>query len=1427
MNTNRSSFPRLTPVWLLTLSFLGFLVHATHADLSVPPTKLAIVASSPLSATAADLLTVELSRNPNLKLFERAEIDKVLREQGLSATGHDALQLGRLIGAEGLLIVDSGEAEKKEWVQVRLVAVRSGVLLSNERMPWPPADLGQWAPAFSKLLVPLLPKLGMPLKDAIPLSVVNLRSSVNTAQGREDEARLTLLAIHRLAQQKEIFVLERERMQDLNWEKSLSADESAFWNGAYLLEGTIDQRGYAKDVITVDALLRPPKAGQPLSVSVNGSRTNFAEVINRLTDEVTKALRIGASTDPWSPLEETSKFYAEAQWALRWSLLRQSQAAADSAWALGKHDLECATVRVKAYLLGVPENLPEIKRSEMTFPRPINGNAELWHQQVGQMIQNFEAKYKLGFAYKARWHPGTAEIAFIYCTNSPGLVHIQRAHHALELYYNFSRTLSPDEPKAGTPWYELGIEDLAAAARVLSIFHLVPSAQDPLRDELAELRALARTVSDWLSHSDSVRQGYFVGERHASHDELANTMAEGKSIFGCQVKWGCLWQERPEDCVGLYRELIGSPVFCYLHTDLWRRPLEAPRLSAWSAADRQKAPEIWSAFVRELAASTNLLLRCESMALASADAPNMVDSVAAFTNLVDLILTNAETLVQHKVDLFYLGWRTRDLLDSSHIVSPEIEGATRWYDTQLLRRFMALDDQYHGQRIPGVTPAIFATQKAFLQNRVPYQFPEFVNLFRVRDYLPEQAAELRPHLAAYRSNLVVGANGFTGPNKARVTTGIHEVERLERQVDRILNPIAPATNRKPAFAGASHPAKLVDSPQQPAESKATPPGTSEPVERVSVRKYIPLPALTSTNQQVHTLLLNSPRIWEGKLWLELRYRTVREESYPHSIKYVYENHACSALLNPKTGGWELIEYPAIEGSENYSPPQSSEALGDTLFVSGPTFLRALRFGQRSWETFSVPWQETPHLSIANGRLFAVTGESIFEIAGGGRHISVLASCRRRPAASVLDSLDKLENARIFSAPDGSLCASAGKKVYVWGENDWSESFPLPFASPPESSPGGTLFRSVNAFSGDVWTWRNGKAPVFGFHQLTSHGSKMPDDSRLKSSGISRWNPPESVFLCDAPALLTASNLYFMVEQASTVTNGANRVVGEWYTKLVCLSEGFSTPIAVDLVFDGTRGEVPQGKVPLMVREDFWKGDPSTARTWFTFGPDQVFIGLSSLPGVWSLPIGEAEQAVTKARQALLAGSLAAESDRTSRRKLGLAKYDRNKNGIIDPSERTALDEDLIQCELDIIDANHNGLLDPDELRYFDVNGNKRLDQREQAAIELTIKLLAQSLLSRFDSNSDGVLSGAELTSLPFFSSSQPVSPAIARVRTGTEPLNLEALQSLVRRQTTAKLRSQLGDVTELTRSSGTTSGANNVSELFRLMVEKYWQKDVR
>jgi len=65
--------------------------------------RLALLAESPEAFAAVDILTAQLSSNDRVRLLERDDIEKVCREQGLSAANRDDLKLGRLLGADGLL----------------------------------------------------------------------------------------------------------------------------------------------------------------------------------------------------------------------------------------------------------------------------------------------------------------------------------------------------------------------------------------------------------------------------------------------------------------------------------------------------------------------------------------------------------------------------------------------------------------------------------------------------------------------------------------------------------------------------------------------------------------------------------------------------------------------------------------------------------------------------------------------------------------------------------------------------------------------------------------------------------------------------------------------------------------------------------------------------------------------------------------------------------------------------------------------------------------------------------------------------------------------------------------------------------------------------------------------------------------------------
>ena len=370
-------------------------------------------------------MTAQLSGNQKVQLLERNEIEKVYREQGLSAANKDYLKLGRILGADGLLLLDVVRTPQTTNLTARLIAVKPGVVLMNDNFPWPLKDITGWTPIFASHLNPFLPKLSVLARDAIPISIVNLRSAIQSAEAQETERQLKLLAIQRLSQERQFFVLERQQMQLLAGEKELKVDESAFWNGSYLLEGVVDQNGYSKETITVNARLTPPKGGPPLSFELSGSRTNLVEVINRLAAKVTELLKVNFTIKEWNAADEARQYLDEAQWALKWGVFSEAQAAADSAWALGRRNSGTALLQIRAYggvarqgdeIPAVPDasQIEPIRRTLDLFNRNTkliftNMPPDVEWTDLGQRTLRTAIGLLEGFYYAAEARPGHEE----------------------------------------------------------------------------------------------------------------------------------------------------------------------------------------------------------------------------------------------------------------------------------------------------------------------------------------------------------------------------------------------------------------------------------------------------------------------------------------------------------------------------------------------------------------------------------------------------------------------------------------------------------------------------------------------------------------------------------------------------------------------------------------------------------------------------------------------------------------------------------------------------------------------------------------------------------------------------------------------------------------------------------------------------------
>jgi len=1425
--------------------FFAYLIAAVSlAAQTNEPVKMAIVAESPDASGVCDILTAQLSANDKVRLLERDEIEKVYHEQGMSVENRDDVKMGRLLGADGLLMLDVeiltetnpiyGLPQQVTNLTTRLIAVKPGVILSDEKFST--GDFITWSSEYANYLSTFLPKLTMDPGSAIPISVVNLRSAISSEQDVEAEKALKSLTIQRLSQEQRFFVLERERMQEMEREKGFNADESAFWDGSYLLEGTVDPNGYSSDVITVDIRLIPPKGGAPLSFQVLGARTNLAEVINQMADKIAGLLRVQSDVPAWSAAEEASRFFAEAKWAMKWGEYPEAEAAADSAWALGKQDLECALVRVQSYNLDLSTHIEAIVNGENSYTPGFDAQGKPvgpppTEADILLNITNILADHPWGVTYKEAYPaPSVTSVRYAFVDSPPSAENVDRAIHALELYYNFSRNSPDGQPKVlwhgpgwedwhDSDWYKLGINNLVAASRVLQNFNLSLESQNANADKLAELRSLARSVATLISESPSVHDSYFVGDRPLTYDEPATTMEDQPNIFRCEVTWGCYWQERPEDALSLYRELMASPVFSYIHCDFWLRAVQSPRLIAWDENDQKRIPVVWNHFMDELDGSSSAFLRLENRALLLADANNEAETATAFTNLMNGVLENSDAFVTNNVEVLNLNWGLNALVQAMMretvvteiyssdqsalgmtvnygIVGPITESLRNLYHSYYEPKLKAIDQEFLQQ-------LGFEQQKAYLENNTPYDDMKFTELFEPVHLSNNQAEQILPLVIAYKSNLISQCLGVIGLQQQirhysdarsimqligtnvmhlrpaaiqqafKFEDTIGDINFLEDDVRKIVNTTSPSA----APAPENQPKTIVKS-APPLAPKPIP--TQEPIsiprETITnvtiVDTFIPIPMENLFQLQSYEHLdssnvtITTHQVVDEKLLFDLHYtaNVVSEVAYGRNL-----DGSAVALFDPATRKWMVIDCPQGDlGSQNNFYYRTTLLNGE-LFHSDAGKIWKYDRASGQWQPLVISDGNNYELFAVGGHLYAANESVIFEITPDGSATHILASVRRQPPMSLLDTAG-LGTPILFEGPDHSLRVCTDKKIYTWTGYDWRPDFDR-LSSPyqPEIFPGGVLFRSETEFSflaantntTQLYLWQKRVNPqILGFNPnnnstpTTDPRWKIPADLNLYEGSVS-IEPDRQLILFDHSAIREIANDQQMLTQEKIVPKDG------YDAELLNFSSDLLLPEHLFLQFVS-----PDGCPPLSGGETASPAFGQPPPHWMAFLANKLFFGLEMRrdgvpfsgsdrlgvgyqPGIWLLPWSEIQSGITAQEQEQLAQMAQDKAAAEKTRADILAKYDLNHNGVIDPEEKEAAlkDSAFIAAELDTIDANQNGILDPEELAYFDVYHRKYPSAVEKAAIETTEHLLAQKLMKKFDANGGGILQQDEFRSL--------------------------------------------------------------------------------
>ncbi|MEQ2009115.1 MAG: hypothetical protein ABMA26_20225, partial [Limisphaerales bacterium] len=526
--------------------------------------RLAIVSVAESVKPFADLLAVELSRRPGITLLERVEADRIYREQSASAENRDTLKLGQLLGAQGVLLVETNAVEGKTWAALRLVAVQPGVTLHTAQVPWPIEDPSAWSQRVTRQVEPLLGKFGVARAAAVPVSLLGLRMAVAAPGAAEIEQGLSLLVAHRLAQERELFVLERRSMERLTAEQELDGLRGvAFWSGGHVVEGTIDRDTAERDALRVLVRLTSP-GGQPTNVEVTGPRANLALLADTLVRRLLETLR-HPPTIVWRPEEEGVRFLEQALWARRWGLWREAVAAAESAWALGLQGPDQAALRLDVLAGSIqPEKL-------------------VW--------------------------PGTKDHGPIL-RRPPDAANLGYAERALAGFLAQGHSMTHDQLLKEPIWLALGLAALNRTGQTLADYYHAAEYRVGLEDRLAQLRQTAREAVGFMELVPGVA-AHRLAWQATTHRSVLGVGYGEVNLPLTLTMHGRYWQENADGVIAMHRKLIPSPVFPVVRgTFLEVRPTP---LVTWKTSERSDLPRRWPAYLQQLVDSTNRVERIEGL----------------------------------------------------------------------------------------------------------------------------------------------------------------------------------------------------------------------------------------------------------------------------------------------------------------------------------------------------------------------------------------------------------------------------------------------------------------------------------------------------------------------------------------------------------------------------------------------------------------------------------------------------------------------------------------------------------------------------------------------------------------------------------------------------------------------------------------------
>ncbi len=284
---------------------------------------------------------------------------------------------------------------------------------------------------------------------------------------------------------------------------------------------------------------------------------------------------------------------------------------------------------------------------------------------------------------------------------------------------------------------------------------------------------------------------------------------------------------------------------------------------------------------------------------------------------------------------------------------------------------------------------------------------------------------------------------------------------------------------------------------------------------------------------------------DDKLLLDLVYRDDRRGLTNFQDASVISPEA--AAIFSANGAWSVTPFPyhpdpvlddfnflgvGIGNPDGNGTKLYLEFFDNDLYVSDRDAIRRYDSRRKEWQELPFPGQDRAQLYTVNNHLYAASSDGIWEILDGGKSTRILASVRRRPVASALDSRDTLGQPALFSGKDNSLCVALNGDIFSWDGNDWKPVASIPKAFGPQVFQSTAFFRAGDMMPfTELWRFSPDETqPVLCLRQERKGG--MYNRQPLSPAARARmpaplWKSPANSAFARHPLTLDGTSIYIL------------------------------------------------------------------------------------------------------------------------------------------------------------------------------------------------------------------------------------------------------------------------------------------------------------